>query len=123
MELIPILSMRSYIYREILIQQNPLILNLEKSLPVVPSLYYSINATGSVTNIEQYHEKYDKVAWNLLKTLIVKKIKNEPNLQNEYIIASYKNERDSLKSEFYILRDETKQKSDIPKKCAEYDTL
>ena len=64
-----------------------------------------ISTLGSVTNIERYDEKYDKVALNHLKAPIIREIKNEFNLKciqndsshNEYIIALYKNEMTPLK--------------------------
>ena len=75
---------------------------MERSSPIVPSLSNPINTPGSVTNIERYDEKYDKVALNHLKAQIMQEITNELNLtsvQNdsshiENIIALYKNEID-----------------------------
>ena len=40
---------------------------LEKSSPIVLLLSNSINDLGSVTNIERYDEKYNKVALNYFK--------------------------------------------------------
>ena len=96
---------------------------LEKSSPIVLSLSNSINALGSVTNIEWYDEKYNKVALNYFKSQVIRETKNGINLKgvqnnlshNALIIALYKNEIDSLKSETYFLRDEMKQKNDIIK--------
>ena len=78
---------------------------MKKSLLIFWSLLNPINTLRSVTNIEQYDEKYDKVALNHLKALIIREIKNELNLKciqndsshNEYIIALYKNEMTPLK--------------------------
>ena len=78
---------------------------MKRSLLIVSSLLNPINTLGSVTNIERYDEKYDKVALNHLKALIIREIKNELNLKciqndsshNEYIIALYKNEVTPLK--------------------------
>ena len=78
---------------------------MKRSLLIVSSLLNPINTLGSVTNIERYDEKYDKVALNHLKALIIREIKNELNLKciqndsshNEYIIALYKNEMTPLK--------------------------
>ena len=78
---------------------------MRRSLLIVSSLLNPINTLGSVTNIERYDEKYDKVALNHLKALIIREIKNELNLKciqndsshNEYIIALYKNEMTPLK--------------------------
>ena len=52
----------------------------EKSSPIVPSLSNPINILGSVTNIERYDKKYDKVALINLKDQIMREIKNELNL-------------------------------------------
>ena len=52
----------------------------EKSSPIVPSLSNPINILGSVTNIERYDKKYDKVALINLKAQIMREIKNELNL-------------------------------------------
>ena len=95
---------------------EPINVHLEKSSPIVPSVSHPINTPGSVTNIERYDEKHDKVALNHLKAHIIGEIKNELNLKsaqndsshNEYIVALYK-------SEIYFLRDEMKQKIDIIK--------
>ena len=46
--------------------------DLEKSSPLVPSLSNPINTSGSVTNIERYDKKYDRVALNHLKAQIKK---------------------------------------------------
>ena len=78
---------------------------MKRSLLIASSLLNPINTLGSVTNIERYDEKYDKVALNHLKALIIREIKNELNLKciqndsshNEYIIALYKNEMTPLK--------------------------
>ena len=78
---------------------------MKRSLLIASSLLNPINTLGSVTNIERYDEKYDKVALNHLKALIIREIKNELNLKciqndsshNEYIIALYKNEVTPLK--------------------------
>ena len=78
---------------------------MKRSLLIVSSLLNPINTLESVTNIERYDEKYDKVALNHLKALIIREIKNELNLKciqndsshNEYIIALYKNEMTPLK--------------------------
>ena len=78
---------------------------MKKSLLIFWSLLNPINTLRSVTNIERYDEKYDKVALNHLKALIIREIKNELNLKciqndsshNEYIIALYKNEMTPLK--------------------------
>ena len=78
---------------------------MKRSLLIVSSLLNPINTLGSVTNIERYDEKYDKVALNHLKAPIIREIKNELNLKciqndsshNEYIIALYKNEMTPLK--------------------------
>ena len=102
---------------------QPINIHLEKSSPIVPSLSNPINTQGSVTNIERYDEKYDKVAFNNVKAQIITEIKNELNLKsvqndsshNKYIIALYKNEIDFLKNEIYFLRDEMEQKNDIIK--------
>ena len=100
---------------------EPINIHLEKSSPIVPSLSNPINTPESVTNIEQYDEKYDKVALNHLKAQIMRQIKNKLNLKrvqndsshNENIIALCKNQIDSLKSEIYFPRDEMKQKNNI----------
>ena len=52
----------------------------EKSSPIVPSLSNPINILGSVTNIERYDKKYDKVALINLEAQIMREIKNELNL-------------------------------------------
>ena len=78
---------------------------MKRSLLIISSLLNPINTLGSVTNIERYDEKYDKVALNHLKALIIRENKNELNLKciqndsshNEYIIALYKNEMTPLK--------------------------
>ena len=102
---------------------EPINIHLEKSSPIVPSLSNRINTPGSVTNIERHDKKYDKVALNHLKAQIMREIKNQLNLKsvqndsryNENIIALYKNEIDSLKSEIYFLREEMKHKNVIIK--------
>ena len=53
---------------------EPINIHLEKSSPIVPSLSNLINTPGSVTNIERYDEKYDKVALNHLKAQIIEKL-------------------------------------------------
>ena len=93
--------------------------HLERSSPIVPSLSNPINTPKSVTNIERYDEKYDKVALNHLKAQILREIKNELNLNsvqndlshNQYIIVSYENKIESLKTEIYFLRNGMKQKN------------
>ena len=54
---------------------------LEKSSPIVLSLSNSINALGSVTNIEWYDEKYNKVALNYFKAQVIRETKNGLNLK------------------------------------------
>ena len=61
---------------------EPINIHLEKSSPLVPSLSNPINTPRSVTNIEQYDEKYDKVALNHLKAQITREMKNELNLKS-----------------------------------------
>ena len=80
---------------------------MEKSSFIVPSLLNLISTPRSVTNIERYDERYDKVALNHLKAQIIREIRNELNpksLQNnsshiENIISLYKNEIGYLRSE------------------------
>ena len=54
---------------------EPINIHLEKSLPCLPSLSNPINTLASVTNIERYDEKYDKVTLNHLKAQIIREIK------------------------------------------------
>ena len=59
---------------------EPISIHLEKSSPIFPSLSNPVNTPGSVTNIERYDEKYDKVALNHLKVQIMREIRSELNL-------------------------------------------
>ena len=68
---------------------GPINIHLEKSSPIVPPLSNPINTPGSVTNIERYDEKNDKVALNLLKAQIIREIKNELNLKRAQNNSSF----------------------------------
>ena len=54
---------------------NALENHIERSSPIAPLLSSPNSTPKSVTNIERYDEKYDKVALNHLKAQILREIK------------------------------------------------
>ena len=69
-----------------------LLINFDTSEPInillnsliIPSLSNLINIPGSVTNIEQYDEKYDKITLNHLKAQIMREIRSELNVTSVF---------------------------------------
>ena len=55
-------------------------INIHLNSPIVLSLSNLINISGSVTNIEWYDEKYDKITLNHLKAQIMREIRSELNV-------------------------------------------
>ena len=51
---------------------------------IIPSLSNLINIPGSVTNIERYDEKYDKITLNHLKAQIMREIRSELNVTSVF---------------------------------------